>query len=83
MRKPVLNARYFVLSTLSSLLVAMGFIAGFAPDLLTEFSVPMVEKLIASWEALAGAGLVLGGLNAYLSFFKGKSAAEQRWGDSA
>ena len=70
----VLNAKYAVLSLSATILIALGFIGHFLPDLLSVFGDEVKDSIQEYRFVFVGLGVGIGALNAFTTFSANKQA---------
>ena len=70
----VLNARYVVLSLSATILIALGFVGHFLPDLLSVLGDEAQNRIEEYRFVLVGLGVAIGALNAFTTFVAGKQS---------
>jgi len=63
----VLNPRYIVFSLIATVLIAVGLLGHFHPELLAALGDEVTNKIQENWLVLIGAGVVVGSINAILT----------------
>jgi len=72
--KSNINARYIVLSFSATILIALGIIGHFFPDLLSIFGQEAQNRIKENWIMFVGLGVAIGAINAFIALFTNKRA---------
>lgn len=77
-----MSVRYIVLSLLATILLMLGVLGRYVPELLFLVDDDTGEEIKSYWLHLIALGLVLGMTNAYLTVFSTRQRNDDRWRDS-